>query len=134
MRYTEAWPFMKAAVQQPQFDGRDRLPINLPIRKAQHSPSPVLGSPHVIPELVEGPRHRILSESPCPSARATTNALPVRLSRLWLAVSTRAQAHSFVFTGLICAWKEGSLEFGSDLSSKKKEKNLDQIVKGLEGL
>ena len=79
MRYTEAWPFMKAAVQQPQFDGRDRLPINLPIRKAQHSPSPVLGSPHVIPEL-GGPQASDPLRVSMPPARATTNALPLRRS------------------------------------------------------
>ena len=76
MRCPEAWPFMKAAVQQAQYGGRD--PTG---QQAQRLPVP--RSPHVIPEHVWGP---IIgsSRSLHAPARAITNALPVRFSLLWL--------------------------------------------------
>lgn len=105
MRYTEAWPFMEAAVQQPQYDGRDRLPIK---PKGAALASPVLGSPHVIP--ARGPTGIGSSPSLHAPARATTaNALPVRLSRLWLVISTGARLRFYP----IAAWgKSGELELG----------------------
>lgn len=83
MRCPEAWPFMKAAVQQAQYGGRDPLPMNLTHPSNRRSVFPVPGSPHVIPEHVWAP---IIgsSRSLHAPARAITNALPVRFVVDWI--------------------------------------------------
>lgn len=79
MRRAEAWPFMKAAVQQGQYGGRDPLPMNLPIHPtgagAAFSCARISSCDSCT--CVWAP---IIGSSPSLHAptRAITNALPVR--------------------------------------------------------
>jgi len=109
MRCAEAWPFMKAAVQQARYGSRDPLPMNFypSIQQAQRFPVP--GSPHVIPEHVWGP---IIgsSRSLHAPARAITNALPVRFSLLWFIVSLAGLAWPSV---RVCTFSFSPIQSGA---------------------